>query len=81
MAAFCGSKGREMSADSSEQATVDSVRINELCRELEVKAKLVIDYLHEVGVTEKKTHSSRISLAAADKVRKHFRTLSEVKRS
>src|SRR3990172_1783670 len=48
------------------------IRINELARELEVKAKAVIDYLPEAGVTEKKTHSSSIDLSAAERVRKHF---------
>ena len=51
------------------------IRINELARELEVKAKAVIDYLPEAGVTEKKTHSSSIDLSAAERVRKHFRDL------
>jgi hypothetical protein len=49
--------------------------INELSRELKVKAKTVIDYLPEIGVIEKKTHSSRISLVTAEEVRKHFREL------
>ncbi len=49
------------------------IRINELARELEVKAKLILDYLPEAGVTEKKTHSSSIDEAAAEKVRAHFR--------
>ena len=52
---------------------MSKIRINELARELEVKAKAVIDYLPEVGVTEKKTHSSSIEVAAAERVRKHFR--------
>src|SRR5579862_9555900 len=38
----------------------DQTRINELARELEVKAKAIIDLLPEFGLTEKKTHSSRI---------------------
>jgi hypothetical protein len=50
----------------------EGVLINELCRELGVKAKVVIEYLPEIGLTEKKTHSSRISEAAAEAVRKHF---------
>jgi len=50
----------------------NQIRINELARELEVKAKMILDYLPEAGVTEKKTHSSSIDLAAAEKVRKHF---------
>ncbi|HET6142915.1 MAG TPA: translation initiation factor IF-2 [Candidatus Acidoferrales bacterium] len=53
----------------------NQIRINELARELEVKAKAIIDYLPEAGVTEKKTHSSSIEVAAAVKVREHFRAL------
>ncbi len=49
------------------------IRINELARELEVKAKFILDYLPEAGVTEKKTHSSSIDEEAAVKVRAHFR--------
>jgi translation initiation factor IF-2 len=55
----------------------NQIRINELARELEVKAKAIIDYLPEAGVTEKKTHSSSIEVAAAVKVREHFRSLAE----
>ena len=55
----------------------NQIRINELARDLEVKAKAIIDYLPEAGVTEKKTHSSSIDLAAAEKVRAHFRKLAE----
>ncbi len=55
----------------------NQIRINELARELEVKAKVIIDYLPEAGVTEKKTHSSSIDVAAAIKVREHFRSLAE----
>src|ERR1700688_1209207 len=51
----------------------NQIRINELARELEVKAKAIIDYLPEAGVTEKKTHSSSIDVSAAEVVRKHFR--------
>src|ERR1700731_1492221 len=53
------------------------IRINELARELEVKAKAIIDYLPEAGVTEKKTHSSSIDVAAAEIVRAHFRKLAK----
>src|SRR5713226_8636570 len=55
----------------------NQIRINELARELEVKAKAIIDYLPEAGVSEKKTHSSSIEVAAAEKVRKHFRELAD----
>ena len=51
------------------------VRINELARELEIKAKVLIDYLPEIGVTEKKTHSSSIDIEHAELARKHFRGL------
>src|SRR6266403_137902 len=55
----------------------NQIRINELARELEVKAKAIIDYLPEAGVTEKKTHSSSIEVEAAVRVREHFRSLAE----
>lgn len=48
-------------------------RINELARELEVKAQAILDILPKVGVVEKKTHSSSIEEDAADKIREHFR--------
>jgi translation initiation factor IF-2 len=48
------------------------IRINDLARELEVKAKAILDVLPEVGVTEKKTHSSSIEEDEAVRVRKHF---------
>src|SRR5271163_1987988 len=56
-------------------ADSNQVRINELARELEIKAKVLIEYLPEAGVTEKKTHSSSIDLKHAELVRKHFRGL------
>ncbi|MEE8177971.1 MAG: translation initiation factor IF-2, partial [Acidobacteriota bacterium] len=49
------------------------MRINELARELEVKAKAIIDYLAEAGVEGKKSHSSSIEHDLAEKVRAHFR--------
>src|SRR5579859_3081626 len=48
------------------------IRINDLARELEVKAKAILDILPEVGVTEKKTHSSSIEEDEAERVRRHF---------
>ncbi|MGI9103880.1 MAG: translation initiation factor IF-2 [Terriglobales bacterium] len=47
-------------------------RINDLARELEVKSKAILDVLPKVGVTEKKTHSSSITVEEAEKVRQHF---------
>src|SRR5215468_8403828 len=51
----------------------NQVRINELARELEVKAKAIIDLLPGFGVTEKKTHSSSIPVEVAEKVRQAIR--------
>src|SRR5580700_10902509 len=53
-------------------ADSNQIRINELARELEVKAKVLIDYLPEIGVKEKKTHSSSIDVEHAELARKHF---------
>jgi len=52
---------------------MSKVRINDLARELEVKSRAILDVLTEVGVTEKKTHSSSIEDHEAVKVRAHFR--------
>ena len=48
------------------------IRINELARELEVKSNVVIDYLAEIGIPDKKSHSSALDDDLADKVRAHF---------
>src|SRR5450631_4212869 len=48
---------------------MNKIRINELARELEVKAHEIIDRLPELGVTEKKTHSSSIDEDVAIKLR------------
>jgi len=41
------------------------IRINELARELEVKPKAILDLLPDLGVSEKKTHSSSIEADVA----------------
>ena len=51
---------------------MSKIRINDLARELEVKSKAILDVLPEVGVTEKKTHSSSLEDFEAEKVRVHF---------
>ncbi|HXW16413.1 MAG TPA: translation initiation factor IF-2 N-terminal domain-containing protein, partial [Terriglobia bacterium] len=48
------------------------IRINELARELEVKSNVVIEYLAELGIPDKKSHSSALDDDLADKVRRHF---------
>src|ERR1700754_3091017 len=55
----------------------NQIRINELARELEIKAKVLIEFLPEIGVTEKKTHSSSLDLDHAEQVRKHFRDVAD----
>src|SRR5690242_9395765 len=49
------------------------IRINELARELEVKAHELLEKLPELGVTEKKTHSSSIDDDVAEKLRRIFK--------
>src|SRR6267154_5303174 len=56
---------------------MSKVRINDLARELEVKSKAILDVLTEVGVTEKKTHSSSLEEHEAAKVRAKLRASGE----
>jgi len=56
---------------------MSKVRINDLARELEVKSKAILDSLPQVGVTEKKTHSSSLEEHEAEKVRGYFRAAAE----
>ncbi len=51
----------------------EKIRINELARQLEVKANAIVELLPEIGVKEKKTHSSSIDIESAEKVRKLIR--------
>ena len=51
---------------------MNKIRINVLARELEVKAHELLDKLPELGVTEKKTHSSSIDEDVAEKLRRIF---------
>src|SRR5215831_16963543 len=48
------------------------IRINELARELEVKPNVILDMLPELGVEEKKTHSSSIDEDVALAIRKRL---------
>src|SRR5947209_2623327 len=48
------------------------IRINELARELEVKPQRILELLPELGVADKKTHSSSLDDDVADLVRRHF---------
>jgi translation initiation factor IF-2 len=49
------------------------IRINDLARELEVKSKAILEYLPELGIADKRSHSSAIEDEVAEKVRAHFR--------
>ncbi len=49
------------------------VRINEIAKELEVKSKTMLDALNEMGIGEKKTHSSSLEDEEDGKVRAYFR--------
>jgi len=53
-------------------ALMKKIRINELARELEVKAHEILERLPELGVTEKKTHSSSIDEDVALKLRRLY---------
>ena len=55
---------------------MSKIRINDLARELEVKSKSILDVLPEIGVTEKKSHSSSLEDHEADKVRARLRNAS-----
>src|SRR5580693_9073262 len=56
---------------------MSKVRINDLARELEVKSRAILDVLEEVGVSEKKTHSSSLEEHEAEKVRIKLRSSSD----
>src|SRR5215469_2437728 len=60
---------------------MSKVRINDLARELEVKSKAILDALPQVGVTEKKTHSSSLEEHEAQKVRVYIRGSAEAQTS
>ncbi len=51
---------------------MSKIRINELARELEVKPGRIIDALPELGVSDKKTHSSSLDDDLANLIRKYF---------
>src|SRR5579872_750011 len=51
---------------------MSKIRINELARELEVKPSVIIDLLPELGVADKKTHSSSLDDDVALEVRRRL---------
>jgi Translation initiation factor IF-2, N-terminal region len=50
------------------------IRIYELARELEVRSDVIIDYLAELGIGERRAATSAVDDELADKARKHFPT-------
>src|SRR5579883_2308619 len=51
---------------------MSKIRINELARELEVKPNVILELLPELGVSEKKTHSSSLDDDVALEVRRRL---------
>ena len=51
---------------------MSKIRINELARELEVKPNVILDLLPELGVADKKTHSSSLDDDVALEVRRRL---------
>src|SRR5579884_4426576 len=51
---------------------MSKIRINELARELEVKPNVILDLLPELGVHDKKTHSSSLDDDVALAVRRRL---------
>src|SRR5204863_9549026 len=51
---------------------MSKIRINELARELEVKPNIILDMLPELGVEDKKTHSSSLDDDVALAIRRRL---------
>src|SRR5579862_8910920 len=51
---------------------MSKIRINELARELEVKPNVILELLPELGVSDKKTHSSSLDDDVALEVRRRL---------
>jgi translation initiation factor IF-2 len=65
-----------VTVQAGKEESMGKIRINDLARELEVKSREILDYLPELGVTDKKSHSSALEDEVAEKVRAHFRAAS-----
>ena len=61
-----------MEGSESLSVSMKKIRINELARELEVKPGAILDLLPELGVAEKKTHSSSVDEDVAELLRKRL---------
>src|SRR6266567_4967779 len=56
---------------------MSKIRINDLARELEIKSKAIVEFLPEIGITDKRSHSSALEDEQAEQVRVHFRAVGE----
>src|SRR5229473_3653661 len=56
---------------------MNKIRINELARQLEIPSHSILEMLPELGVTEKKTHSSSIDEPVAEIIRSRVQGLPE----
>src|ERR1700694_500175 len=56
---------------------MSKIRINELARQLEIPSHMILEMLPDLGVTEKKTHSSSIDEPVAELVRKRVQGAGE----
>jgi hypothetical protein len=64
---------KDQAKDCGANSQAGKIRVNELARELEVRSDVIIEYLAEIGVPDKKSHSSPLDGELADRVRKHFK--------
>src|SRR3954469_20356433 len=59
-------------------SSMKKIRINELARQLEVKPGVILDLLPELGVQEKKTHSSSVDEETAVALRERLTETGEI---
>src|ERR1700682_555651 len=57
---------------SAGASSMSKIRINELARELEVKPNVLLELLPELGVADKKTHSSSLDDEVALELRRRL---------
>src|SRR5258708_9975923 len=60
---------------------MNKIRINELARQLEIPSHSILEMLPELGVTEKKTHSSSIDEPVAEIIRSRVQGLPQASSS
>jgi hypothetical protein len=63
---------KDQAKNGGANSQAGKIRVNELARELEVQSRAVLDYLAQIGIPDKGSHSSVLDGELADKVREHF---------